>query len=291
MGKKNNKIEKKIIKPRTIKEALEERLTLDELKFLPRGFDTVGTIAIFSDFPDELIKKEKIVGEALLSIYSHIKTVCKKTKQYSGKFRTPKLKIIAGKRTKETIHVENGVRLKLHVEKVYFSTRSGTERKRIAGLVKPGEDVLVMFSGCGPFVFCISKNTKANSVVGIEINPTAHKYALENIVLNKAKNTTLMCGDVNVVIPKLEKKFDRILMPLPKSAEDFLFAAFMAAKDGAIIHLYDFADEKVIPSQTVEKIDMACKKFNKKYKILSHVKCGQYSPGSYRVCVDFVIDQ
>ena len=39
-------------------------------------------------------------------------------------------------------------------------------------------------------------------------------------------------GDVRDVVPKLKKKFDRILMPLPKSAEEFLDIALSASKKG-----------------------------------------------------------
>ena len=67
--------------------------------------------------------------------------------------------------------------------------------------------MLVMFSGCGIFPVNISKNTNAKEIYGIEINPTAHKYALENIKLNKLFNIKLFKGDVNKVLPKINKKF------------------------------------------------------------------------------------
>ena len=67
-----------------------------------------------------------------------------------------------------------------------------------------------------------SKNSPAKHIVGIEKNPIGHKYALENLRLNTkiAGKIELLKGDVRKVAPKLKKKFDRILMPLPKSAED-----------------------------------------------------------------------
>ena len=81
---------------------------------------------------------------------------------------------LAGFDTKETIHKENNVRLKLNVEEVYYSARYSTERKRIMQLVKPGEDILIMFSGAAPFVCVLSKNTKAKEIIGIELNPIGH---------------------------------------------------------------------------------------------------------------------
>jgi len=225
----------------------------------------------------------------VLQLHKNVKVVCKKIKKYSGTFRTPILRIIAGERRKETIHKENNIQLKLHVEKVYFSPRSSNERKRITTLIKPGESVLVMVSGCAPYPIVIAKNTKAESISAIEINPTAHAYAEENVKLNKANNIRLYLGDVNDIIPKLKNKFDRILMPLPKSADNFLDTAISAGKKGATIHFYDFLHEDDIPKAAVKKIEKACKNLNRKYKIINTVKCGQFSPRTFRVCVDFVI--
>ena len=168
-----------------LKQKLKTKLTKKELELVPSSFDVVGSILIFIDFPEKLKKKEKIIAETFLKELKNVKTVCKKTKKYSGKYRTPKLKIIAGEKTKETTHKENNILLKLDVEKVYFSQRSSNERLRISNLVKKGEDVLVMFSGCAPFLCVIAKNSKAKTIIGVEINPTAHKYAIENLKLNK----------------------------------------------------------------------------------------------------------
>jgi len=81
----------------------------------------------------------------------------------------------------------------------------------------------------------------------------------------------------------IDWKFDRIVMPLPKSAEDFLETALLNAKKGAVVHFYDFVHENEFPDSSIEKI----RKKVKRFKILDTVKCGQYSPGKYRVCVDF----
>ena len=269
---------------------LKNKLSKKELNLVPTSFDVVGDIMIFSDFPKGLIKKEKVIGTAILQNYHHIKTILKKTKKYSGRFRTPKLKVIAGEKKKETIHKENDVFIKLDIEKVYFSARMSSERKRIADLIKSNESVLVMFNGCAPYSLVIAKNSKCKEVYGIEINPTAHKYALENIRKNKMENKIrLFLGDVRKVMPKLNKKFDRILMPLPKGGEDFLDLSLKYIKKNGIVHFYDFLHEDEF-YKAEEKIKKVCEKSRKKCKILRIVKCGQYSPGFYRVCADFQVN-
>ena len=160
-----------------LEDLLKGKVTREELGLVPSSYDIVGSIIIFSDFPKELAIKERIIGEGILKLHKSIKTVCKKTKKYSGKYRLPKLKIIAGEKTKETTHKENNAVLKLDAEKVYFSPRLSTERKRIFEQIRKNEDILVMFSGIGVYPITIARNTAAKEIYGVEINPIAHKYA------------------------------------------------------------------------------------------------------------------
>jgi tRNA (guanine37-N1)-methyltransferase len=263
------------------------KLSKREQTFLMTAFDQVGSIAIL-EIPEELRQKEKIIGRALLDINPHITTVLRKEGIHSGTFRTQKMRWVVGKRTKEALYKEHGVLLKVNVEKVYFSPRLSTERKRIYKQAKKGENVLVMFSGVGPYCCVISKNTNAQEVYGVEINPVGHKYALENVKLNKLRNISLYNGDVKKVIPRMKKKFDRIVMPLPKSAGGFLDVALSVAAKGCIIHCYDFLHEDHF-EEAKKKVRAACKKVKRKCRILRLVKCGQYSPRTYRICVDLVV--
>jgi tRNA (guanine37-N1)-methyltransferase len=271
-----------------LKELLKEKLTEKEIALMPSSFDTVGDILIFNDFPEELKKKEKKIGEEILKKLKHIKVVAKKTGKYSGRYRTPKLKIIAGEKRTETVHKENGVVLKLDIEKAYFSARTSTERKRIAQLVKPEEKILVMFSGIAPLPAVIAKNASPKEITGIEINKTAHKYALENVKLNKIKDIKLYCGDVRKIMPKINTKFDRILMPLPKTAEEFLDTALPKIKKNGIIHVYSFISLERAP-EMAEKIKKICLENGKKCSVKNIVKCGQFSPAEYRMCFDVLV--
>ena len=268
----------------TLREALQGSLTELELDDLKTAYDIVGDIAII-EIPDSLIEKEKVIGESLLEINKNIKTVLKKVGGHEGEFRTQKMGLLAGKDTRETIVKENSVRLKLNVESVYYSVRSATERMRIAKQVKTGERILVMFSGCAPYPCVLSKNTEASKIVGVEKNPEGHKYGEENLKLNKLKNVELFLGDVRDVVSGLGE-FDRIIMPLPKHADDFLDVALLVSSSGCVVHMYVFSEESEdVEIPLIEK----CSKLGKQIKILDVVTCGQQSPHVYRTCIDFVI--
>ncbi|PIU75633.1 hypothetical protein COS75_03340 [Candidatus Pacearchaeota archaeon CG06_land_8_20_14_3_00_35_12] len=271
-----------------LKEFLKNKLTEKELIILPRAFDIIGTIAII-DVPKELVKKEKIIANAIMQQHTSIKTVLKKFGKFKGRLRTRKLKYIAGLKTKETIYNENGCAMKLNIEACYFSPRLANERMKIARQVKKNEKILVLFSGVGPFGLVISKNSKAKEIKMIELNREATKYALDNIRINKLSNIQAIQGDVKKVIPKLKEKFDRIVMARPQLKETFLQDAFKAAKKNTIIYFYDFLQENLIPNASIEKIQQAAKRAKKKIRILAWKKCGEIAPYKFRVRIDFLI--
>lgn len=279
----------------TLKEKLEKIVPKDQQENLFRSFEVVGDIAIL-DIPKPLEKLEKSIAWTLLRTNKAIKTVSKRATTTEGDYRIRKIKTLVGKDTSETIHTESGVRLKLDINKVYFSPRWATERLRIAKQVKPGENILVMFAGVGPFSLVINKyQPKIKHITSIELNPDACKYLNENIRLNcniysgkkdpaiatMLEKHTLICGDVKKV--KLNEKFDRIVMPLPHLAKDFLPEALKVAKKGAIIHLYTFAGEKDLNQEK----DTVIKKYP--LKLLKTITCGAYAPGVDRYCLDLKV--
>ncbi len=271
----------------TLEDLLGKQLSKKQLALLPKSQEIVGDILIL-ELPAELEQKEKVIAQACLKLNPLIKTVVKKTKSHSGTYRTRKVKILAGKRTKETIHRENGVWLKLHLEKAYFSARSANERLRVAKQIKSGEEVLVLFSGVAPYPLVLAKNSPASKVVGIEMNPSAHQYAMQNLQLNNVDNVVIHRGDVRLVLPKLRGGFDRVVMPLPKTSEEFLSVVLPKVRKNGIIHLYVFSHEDKV-KQEAQRIKADCQQEGKKVQILKTVKCGSFSPGIFRFCFEIKV--
>lgn len=283
-----NKRQVKIEKPLSLQALLKNKLTQKELALLPHSQEVVGTILIL-EIPPKLQKKEKLIARAFLRSNKSLKTIVKKSQAHEGSFRLRKVKFLAGEKTKETTHKENNIKLKINLEKTYFSARLANERLRIAKQIKAPEEVLVMFSGAAPYPLVLAKNSPARHITGIEINPFAHQLALENIKLNKLENRiTLLEGDVRLLLPKIPQTFDRILMPLPKTGELFLPLALQKARSGTIIHFYAFLEETKI-SQEAEKIKDICRQHKHEVKILRKVFCGQFAPYVFRVCFDLKV--
>jgi tRNA (guanine37-N1)-methyltransferase len=272
----------------TVESLLENKLTQNQLKILPKSQEMVGKIMIL-EIPEKLKSKEKIIAEAYLKLNKNIETIVKKQKMHKGEFRLRKVKVLAGKKSKETTHIENGIKMKLHLEKTYFSSRLANERLRIAKKIKKGENVLVLFSGAAPYPLVLAKNSLAKSIVGVEINPLAHRYAVDNVQLNNfTKRVSVTLGNVRVILPKMKRKFDRIAMPLPKTGEEFLHVALPKTKKNAIIHLYMFLHDKDVKKELL-RVKEICKNLKRPVKLLRKVKCGQFSPCTKRYCFDLKV--
>lgn len=139
--------------------------------------------------------------------------------------------------------MEHGCLFKVDLKKCYFSPRLSYERIRIARLIKPHEFVVNMFAGVGPFSIIIAKHSDAEKVYSIDVNPTAVRFMQENVLLNHVFNRVVpLKGDAKTIIAeKLQNTADRVLMPLPDKAYEYLDSAIMALKPkGGWVHYYDF---------------------------------------------------
>jgi tRNA (guanine37-N1)-methyltransferase len=268
-----------------LKDALKGKLSPEELELLVRSYDVVGDIAIII-IPPELETKESLIGETLLHINKNVNVVAKRDGSYQGEYRTIPLKIIAGENRKETEYKEHGVRFFLNPETVYFSVRLSNERKRLAQLVRPGEHILILFSGIGVFPLVLSKISPADHITGVEKNGAAHKYATKNLASNKRlRNVTLLEGDVMDVLPTLGQKYDRVAMPLPKTGEMYLDIALSCLKQGGWLHFYEFQKMDHF-DESIEKVQEACQRNNRRFLYGETVVCGHSGPTTYRICVD-----
>ncbi|WP_457741746.1 tRNA (guanine(37)-N1)-methyltransferase Trm5b [Thermococcus sp.] len=251
---------------------------------LPSSFDIIGDIAII-ELPEELMEYGKVIGEAILKVHRHIKVVFAKGSKVSGEYRVRELVHLAGENRTETLHRENGIRLKLDVSKVYFSPRLATERMRIFKKAGQGEIVFDMFAGVGPYSILLAK--KAKLVFAVDLNPWAVHYLEENVRLNKTSNVIPILGDVRKVAGQV--KADRVIMNLPKFSHCFLREAMISAKNGGVIHYYGFAPEEDLFSEHEAKIKAVARELGFRVEVLERRKVRPYAPRQFNIAIDFKV--
>jgi len=223
-----------------------------ELELLPRSYDIVGDIAVIR-IPEAIEHRTEAIAEAIMETNKHVKTVLRQVSPVLGELRLRSLRWIAGEKRTETVHKEHGCLFRVNLECCYFSPRLSHERKRIAGQVGLDEVVINMFSGVGCYSIVIAKHSGAKKVFSIDLNPAAVEYQRENVRLNRVEGVVKpMLGDASEVIREsLLDVADRVLMPLPEKAYEYLDYAALASRPGDCwVHYYDFAhggrDEKPV---------------------------------------------
>lgn len=199
---------------------------------LPKRWERVGDIVLLR-IPEDLAPHR----EEIASLYREAlgaRTVVEDLTSIHGPWRVPEVRWLVGGGT-ETVHVENGVRFKLDVAYVMFSSGNNAERMRLARAVRPGEVVVDLFAGIGYFSIPIAVHARAARIVACEVNRTAFDYLQENIRLNRAGTVEPHFGDCRGTAP--EGIADRVILG-HFEAEKYLDTALKTAKDRAVLHAH-----------------------------------------------------
>ena len=256
-----------------------------------RTYDIVGDIAVIR-VPESLRQQRKLIAEAIMNTHREVKSVWMQASSVAGDYRLRSLRFILGEKTTETIYKEHGCVYKTDLKKAYFSPRLSYERLRIAALIQPGETVLNMFAGVGCYSIALAKHSEPMKVYSVDINPCAFKYLQENIRLNRVeKNVVAIKGDAKQVTEQaLQNVADRVLMPLPEKAYEYLDCALLALKPtGGWIHYYDFEHA----NKNDDPVEKAAKKVSEKlcrlctdFKVNFGRIVRPIGPGWYQIVLD-----
>jgi len=225
-----------------LREKLSSVLLPEALSRVYNSFDIVGDIAIIKT-PRGNIANAETVAKQIMSVHKNVKAVLCQASQITGDFRVRKLRLLAGENKTTTTYKESGCTFNVDVERCYFSPRLINERSRIARLVQSGETVVNMFSGVGCFSIIIAKQVPSAKVYSIDINPQAFEFMQQNIQLNHVvSQVTPLLGDAKALIEtRLKGCADRVLMPLPEKAIEYLPIAVSALKtSGGWLHVHLF---------------------------------------------------
>ncbi len=230
----------------------------------------------------------KQIAESILKESKSVKSVLKKASGREGDYRTMSYELIAGDPDTEVVHKEHGYSILVDPQKAFFSVREGTDRQRIAKSVKPGEVVMVMFAGVGPYAIAIGKaQPEVEKVIAVEINPDAVEYMRHNIRVNKLSHKIVpVLGDAMTECEKWYGKCDRVVMPLPMSATSFLDVAVRCVKKGGVVHLYSSGSRDYPYKEAETAVDESLKNAGREYRIIGRRIVLPYSPSRHKVCID-----
>ncbi|HID16666.1 TPA: class I SAM-dependent methyltransferase family protein [Candidatus Bathyarchaeota archaeon] len=287
-------------KGRILARAAERILPKAEASMVIKGMDVVGDIAVLK-IPRGLEGKESALAKALLEEAPSLKVVFKQTRPVEGDYRLRGLEWLAGEKRSTTAHKEHGCSFKVDIKKVFFSPRLSFERARVAELVKnkPAdprrETIINFFAGVGCFSILIAKARENVKVFSIDLNPDAILFMMENIIVNKVRGrVTAVLSEARRIVKELfVNKADRVLMPLPEKAYEFLDAALMALKPkGGYVHYQGFArgvPEGRALEEVKEKVSGKLERLGADFEVEGGRIVRSIGPYEYHVALDLRI--
>ena len=218
---------------------------------LPSAFDVIGDIVILK-IPEPVQPFRQEIGDAFLRWNPKLRVVAQ-DHGVQGEFRVRNLEILAGESRTTTVHTEYGLRYSVDVARAYFSPRLGTERLRIANLVRNEETVLDPFAGVGPYAILIAKRRNPRRVIASDANPLAVRFLRENVGRNRADRVVVREADARAAMREAGPA-DRVILDLPHSAKTFLPEAVSATRQGGVIHAYSILEKSALESARADLV-------------------------------------
>lgn len=270
-----------------IKKSLKNNISLELTNFLPEKWEKIGDVLIV-----KLDEKLKSYGEEIGKTYAevlHCKTVLNDVGGISGIYREPNVEILYGSENTEVVHKENGVRYKLDVAKIMFSSGNMDERLRMANISNKNETVVDLFAGIGYFTLPMAVHSKPRKIFSCEINPVAYKYLCKNIVLNHVTSiVNPLFGDNRSIAPK--NVAERVVMGYFEDTEKFLPTAFDCLKNcTGIIHFHNVCSDELFPETPLKIVEKTADKYKRNVEFLTYRVIKSYAPGVSHIVLDIQV--
>jgi tRNA (guanine37-N1)-methyltransferase len=279
--------------PRLLKKILSEVLTETETSKIYSAFDIIGDIVIIK-VPDCLLTKKEVIAKSILQHVKSARSVFVQTSSVRGSYRIRNLEFLAGVYNTLTEYREHGCRFKVDINKTYFSPRLSTERLRIAKMVSNDEVITNMFAGVGTYSIVIAKLKKNSKIYSIDLNPIANELCVANIQLNKVQDRVFpICGDAREIITnQIKGKSDRVIMPLPERAKEFVDSAVLALKEKeGFVHYFAHISahtKKLAVEQGMTDTEDAFRDYQ--HKILATRVIREVGPRLYQIVSDVYVN-
>ena len=248
------------------------------------------------------------VGEVILDKQPGIETVVNKVSTIDETFRFFKMDVLAGKDDMKATVKENGCTFSFDFSKVYWNSRLHTEHKRIIDILNPGDVVVDMFAGVGPFA--VPACRKGCKVYANDLNPHAYSFLISNAEKNKVC-LQAYCLDAREFIKSISAKWiadlrgsepviSHVLMNLPAIAVEFLdvfkgiFRSLPCKSKSSLtmpkIHCYSFSKATDPNHDAIEQVEkhLGCKLEEESYSMLC---VRDVSPNKVMMRVSFTLPQ
>lgn len=258
------------------------------------AYDSIGDIAIIK-IPSNQIHRKKTIAKRVMKKNNHIKTVLNQVSSVKGTFRLRKLEYVLGEAKTTTIYKEYGCCFNVDLASVFFTPRLSYDRRRIVDLVSYDETILNMFAGVGCYSILIAKHRPVKRVFSIDLNPKAVELLKDNILMNRVPDKVIAIeGDAqDVISSRLKQSCNRVLMPLPELAYEYLEFGIQALDGGkGIIHYYDviFAKKGEDPiKRLIHSITPKLKTLTYVYRINNSRIVRMVGPRGYQIVLDIDI--
>jgi tRNA (guanine37-N1)-methyltransferase len=186
---------------------------------IPSSYETVGHL-IRLNLPEDMEDNiASIIGKVLIDKLPHIKTVVRKTANITNQFRVLPLKLVAGDENYIVSVKESECTFKFDYSTVYWNSRLQQEHGLlVSSLFKPGQVVVDMFCGVGPFA--VPACRLGCFVYANDLNPESYRWLLENIDINRIKKDKMITYnlDAREFIEKITddvQHVDHVIINLP----------------------------------------------------------------------------
>ncbi|MBW6471161.1 MAG: class I SAM-dependent methyltransferase family protein [Methanosarcinaceae archaeon] len=248
------------------------------LHLTPKRFDIIGNIAVIS-IPPELDDFKDEIAKTIVSKRGNVRTVLNKVAKLDGEKRVGGFERLLGSDT-VTQHREFGFEYRLDLNKVFFNSRLGFERKRVTAQVLPSENVIIPFCGVGPFV--VPAAASGAKITAIEKNTEACKWLAENVRLNGVgSNVSIINADASEIVNIPYINFDRAIVPTPYGLDSYLASILPLVKKEGMVHFYTFKVESQIQGLIDEYESMGL-------ETVFYRRCGNVAPSVSRWVFDLL---
>ncbi|KAJ8341306.1 hypothetical protein SKAU_G00335970 [Synaphobranchus kaupii] len=208
------------------------RAVLPEGQDVTSGFSRVGHIAHLN-LREHQLPYRTLIGEVLMDKNPGVTCVVNKTNTIDSTYRNFQMEVLAGDGNMVAKVRENGWVYEFDFSRVYWNPRLSTEHERVVGLLRPGDTVVDVFAGVGPFAVPAAR--RGCDVLANDLNPDSYRWLQHNCKLNKAHGKVrafnmdgrdFIRGPLREELPALLRGAGRVhvVMNLPALALDFLDA-------------------------------------------------------------------